>query len=164
MKNKNQEEFEFVEVKVCNKCNKEYPIEMFYMDRTRVRLQCKSCNLAYRREYYKNNPHAYEYKKEKQHKRRFGNAKLLYKYKLEHPCIKCGETDPIVLEFDHRDPSKKCFNITRGCADGKNFDLVLEEISKCDVLCANCHRRKSAKQLGYFSYKISEENQAEMVE
>lgn len=60
---------------------------------------------------------------------------LLKKSKCKH----CGIDDWRVLEFDHRDPKEKKFNI----ADGPNqaFDKLKEEISKCIVLCSNCHRK-----------------------
>lgn len=66
---------------------------------------------------------------------------LIRRYKLEHPCVDCGEEDPIVLEFDHRPGFEKSFNI----GEARNFNLtkVMAEMSKCDVRCANCHRRKT---------------------
>jgi len=54
----------------------------------------------------------------------------------EHPCVDCGERDPLVLEFDHlRD---KCFGIAQGFRD-RNWQSILDEIAKCIVLCGNCH-------------------------
>lgn len=63
-------------------------------------------------------------------------------YLLTHPCVDCGEADPIVLEFDHRDRGQKAFNI--GDAQrGVSIAALKLEIAKCDVRCANCHRRKT---------------------
>ena len=62
-------------------------------------------------------------------------------YLLTHPCVDCGASNPIVLEFDHRDPQTK----TKGIADligldqASNEKLAIE-IAKCDVRCATCHR------------------------
>ena len=70
----------------------------------------------------------------------------LIDYFVEHPCLDCGETDPVVLEFDHlRD---KEFGISSGIRD-RNWQAVLAEIDKCDVVCANCHRRRTAKRGGF---------------
>jgi hypothetical protein len=43
------------------------------------------------------------------------------------------------LDLHHRDPTTKRFTIGRG----RSWSLqnLLTEIEKCDVLCANCHRR-----------------------
>lgn len=67
-------------------------------------------------------------------------------YLATHPCVDCGESDGIVLEFDHRDASKKSFNIGNFGALGKSLKSVMAEIEKCDVRCANCHRRRTHAQ------------------
>ena len=55
-------------------------------------------------------------------------------------CIKCGyDKYPEVLEFHHRDPSKKDFNVSSK-GHSRSWDRVKSEIEKCDLLCANCHR------------------------
>jgi len=64
-------------------------------------------------------------------------------YKQSHPCVNCGESDPVCLDFHHRDPKTKRFGIGRGgCA--RSIFLLKEEIAKCLVLCANCHRKHHA--------------------
>lgn len=61
-------------------------------------------------------------------------------------CIDCGEKDPIVLEFDHR-VSKTKFKIVAKMLSGHySWKSVLGEIEKCDIRCANCHRRKTYKE------------------
>jgi hypothetical protein len=65
-------------------------------------------------------------------------------------CVDCGEKDPIVLEFDHRDPSTKSSNI--GDSYGKSIEYLKEEILKCDIVCANCHRKRTAKMFNYYKY------------
>jgi len=84
---------------------------------------------------------------------RFRNQQYVMAYLKTHPCIVCGENDIVVLEFDHRDPSQKEDSINNACG-GRFFSLkrLQEEIEKCDVLCANCHRRKTARERGYFRY------------
>ena len=55
-------------------------------------------------------------------------------------CIKCGYNKyPEVLEFHHRNPLKKDFNISKK-GHCRSWERVNEEIKKCDLLCANCHR------------------------
>ena len=67
-------------------------------------------------------------------------------YLNSHPCVDCGESDPIVLEFDHmRD---KVFNISE--ASGYGLDRIKLEIDKCEIRCAHCHRRKTYVQFNRF--------------
>jgi hypothetical protein len=71
----------------------------------------------------------------------------IYAYLLNHPCLDCGETDPIILEFDHfRD---KEFNIGEATSLGISLKRVKLEIEKCDVRCANCHRKKTYRDAGH---------------
>ena len=67
---------------------------------------------------------------------------IIWRYKATHPCVDCGETDPVVLEFDHREKEQKQFNIGEG---GRHASIprLLEEMNKCDIRCANCHRRRT---------------------
>ena len=58
-------------------------------------------------------------------------------------CVDCGDDDPLVLEFDHLE--NKLFNISKGLRD-RSWQTVIDEIGKCDVVCANCHRRRTARR------------------
>ncbi len=61
-------------------------------------------------------------------------------------CVNCGEDDYRCLDFDHRDPKAKLFNIShapRICASRPGFERLRAEIAKCDIRCANCHRKRS---------------------
>lgn len=59
--------------------------------------------------------------------------------KIERGCVDCGyNKHPEALDFDHKPEYSKNFNISK--AVHKNWELVLEEMTKCDVVCANCHR------------------------
>jgi hypothetical protein len=64
----------------------------------------------------------------------------LLEYFKTHPCTDCGDVDPVVLEFDHlRD---KLMNVS-WLVRGWRWDAVEAEIAKCEVVCANCHRRRT---------------------
>lgn len=65
-------------------------------------------------------------------------------------CIDCGETDPVVLDFDHVNREEKLRSIAKLIRQGTALTKLQTEISKCVIRCANCHRRKTAKELGWF--------------
>jgi hypothetical protein len=81
----------------------------------------------------------------------------LYKIKthlqglLGGKCQHCGNTDPRVLDFDHVDPTSKTLLISQ------SYHLPLvrleEEIAKCRLLCANCHRIATLETGGFNSWK-----------
>lgn len=108
---------------------------------------CRPCRALYKQMHYAANKDRY-----KQNAMAYTTALVLERnawlleYFEDHPCVDCGETDPVVLEFDHlRD---KEFAVGRGIRD-KNWDRVLNEMAKCDVVCANCHRRRTAYRGGF---------------
>src|SRR5688572_22141923 len=110
---------------------------------------CRKCQAAYRRAHYLANRDDYI---RREVARMAGYAKenrpLLLAYLLDHPCVDCGEADPVTLDFDHRDPLTKRSEVAR-LAHTKPWRQVLAEIAKCDVRCANCHRKKTARQFGW---------------
>lgn len=63
---------------------------------------------------------------------------------LKSGCAICGEKDPIVLDFDHINQQEKCCSVS--ALIGKSETRLCTEIAKCQILCANCHRRKTSKQ------------------
>lgn len=69
-------------------------------------------------------------------------------YLSSHPCVDCGEADIVVLEFDHREHSEKSFTIGAHGSIQISMKRLKAEIAKCDVRCANCHRRKTYKERG----------------
>jgi hypothetical protein len=57
------------------------------------------------------------------------------------PCTDCGGIfKPFQMDFDHRDPSTKSFNVMTGRAMLMSTQKVLAEVAKCDIVCVNCHR------------------------
>ena len=142
------------ELKFCIKCHVMKPITDFvFINRARGRRQswCRPCDAQYKRAWYAKNRERHIGKV------RVGRVRLAaenqartWAYLAEHPCVDCGETDPIVLEFDHvRDKARNVSTMARGWT----WLRIAEEIAKCEVRCANCHRRKTAKERGYYERK-----------
>ena len=55
-------------------------------------------------------------------------------------CCRCDETHPACMDFHHRDPSQKDGNLSQMVAK-VSLEKLKEEVAKCDILCANCHRK-----------------------
>ena len=81
-------------------------------------------------------------------------------YLETHSCVDCGEDDYVVLEFDHREDSVKHTEVATMVGDGVGWAKVEAEIAKCDVRCANCHRRRTAEQWGHYKRALSLREQA----
>lgn len=81
------------------------------------------------------------------HNRRYRarNTKFLQDYLSNHICVDCGESDVVVLEFDHV-RGKKLGNVSDLANTPVSLETLKKEVAKCEVRCANCHRRKTFKE------------------
>ena len=77
------------------------------------------------------------------------NREYVDRYLKNHPCVDCKESDIIVLEFDHIG-DQKIDAISVAIRNCWAISKLQAEIDKCEVRCANCHRRKTAKQFGWY--------------
>jgi hypothetical protein len=101
----------------------------------------------YQRAYYeKNKEKVKRQAAESNRKRRWKHRQMVIEHLRANPCVDCGESDPVVLEFDHRDPAEKLFCIGGALRQTWSWQKIEDEMAKCDVRCANCHRRRTAKQ------------------
>lgn len=66
-----------------------------------------------------------------------------YQEAKNHPCVDCGiQYHPIIMEFDHRDPTTKLFNVSQP-QSVSSLKKLKDELAKCDVVCANCHKLRT---------------------
>lgn len=70
------------------------------------------------------------------------NREVLFAHLLAHPCVDCGESDPLVLDFDHV-RGQKVGEVTRMAAHASRPTRLRAEIDKCEIRCVNCHRRRT---------------------
>ena len=133
----------------CSACRVEKPTAFFSFDSRRrgtLNSYCRPCHAAYRRAHYLANKPDYVRRAIAQvRQRRDVNRREIVRYLAAHPCVDCGVTNPVVLEFDHRDPDQKLMSVAN-MRTSRRWPRVLAEIAKCDVRCANCHRRRTARQ------------------
>src|SRR5262245_1397243 len=65
----------------------------------------------------------------------------------DQPCSDCrGTFAPHQMDFDHREGALKQFNLTAGRAALKPTSVLLAEVAKCDIVCANCHRIRTQRR------------------
>ena len=141
---------------ICSTCKEELSENCFSWKNKEKKTKnsiCKKCHSEYRKKHYRRNETKYKEKAKKNntlYKKR--NQQFLVSYLKEHPCVDCGESNILVLEFDHQENKEEC--ISKIVGSSHSLNRLKEEIEKCKVRCANCHRIKTAKEQGY--YKLGE--------
>mgnify|MGYP001587476805 FL=1 len=136
-------------MKICGLCKKKKKLENFnFKNKTKnIRnARCTECTRQSIRNHYNAHTDYYLKKAKLRNQRlRIEVKKYIYEYLSEHHCVDCGESDIIVLEFDHiKDKTKDVSLLARNAT----VKIIREEINKCEVRCANCHRRKTALRAG----------------
>ena len=140
-------------MKTCATCKVEKPETEFNWRWKSLGIRhvtCRECHKSYRKSWYESHKeehigNVYERKKKSIQKAR----EFVWDYLTAHPCVECGETDPVVLEFDHLYGKDK--DIATLAGQGYSIKAIKKEIAKCQVLCANCHRRKTSRERGWFT-------------
>lgn len=139
-----------MKTKTCTKCTDPKPLSQFpWKNQAKGKRAsiCKLCMAAASKAWAKANRK--HHNANVQQRRLELRADLYAKkeaYLLEHPCVDCKEPDPIVLDFDHEEPSKKTESVSVMIRSCISWETILKEIAKCSVRCANCHRRRTHKQ------------------
>lgn len=127
----------------CRGCGDKYELSGKYAWR------CGPCRRKYARDKYSarsEDEHASYMAVQTARKREL--SQFVYDYLATHPC-KCGEARVACLQFDHLKDKK--FNVADMPGKGLSKLRIEEEIAKCEVLCANCHAVKTAKQLNWYA-------------
>lgn len=137
----------------CSKCHQKKPITEFNWRHKKAKIRqcrCRECTRQDSKTHYSTNPTHKMKVNEARIKRIAGNRKKILEYLKDNPCVDCGEDHPAALEFDHVKGEKK--NNVSNMIHYNTWDKVAQEIEKCEVRCANCHNKKTAKERGYFTH------------
>jgi hypothetical protein len=139
-------------LRMCRVCKETKPLTEFpFRSLVRQTRQwiCLACQRACTRDWYSRNRKKHIAAAYVRRVRQATNLGLRIRdYLSDHPCVDCGESDPDVLDFDHlRD---KRANVSRLVHVAVSWGAVLAEIAKCEVRCANCHRRRTARNGRYY--------------
>ena len=114
---------------------------------------CRPCRSSYGAAHYRANRERY-IARANAHGKRVARKRteFLLDYFAQHPCADCGEDDPVVLEFDHL--ADKQFSIGHALKSYK-WQRILDEIEKCEVVCANCHRKRTGLRGGHLRWMLT---------
>jgi hypothetical protein len=125
----------------CSRCGHDLPVELFNRLGGGHQWWCRSCFAAYFRA--RGQLHRDQSRSAKQARQRELRAYVLG-FLREHPCVDCSERDPVVLEFDH--VGQKTAAISALVSATARVAVIDVEMAKCEVVCANCHRRRTARR------------------
>ena len=114
----------------------------------RQATRCLACVAAASRAHYKRSRDEYLRRARNRLPWINPNAGYRVEYLATHPCVDCGEADPLLLDFDHRPGEKKVDDVSR-LVSRHSWAVALAEIANCDVRCVSCHRRKTARDFGW---------------
>jgi len=98
---------------------------------------------------YHTSEKSYQYKKQYNADTRRKITKTIQKIKTDSGCVDCGgKFDHFILEFDHLPQYEKSGSPTE-IGSKLGIKAALEEIKKCDIICANCHKARTWKRAGW---------------
>ena len=137
-------------MKSCNTCGEIKDEEEFAFRNKAAGIRRSNCRACVSKSDQKNYlTSAYRRDKIKERKREQRVLNLIYvrEYLRSHPCVDCGESDIRCLDFDHL--GDKVENVTRLAGNGVSVVCLEAEIAKCEVRCANCHRKVTYDRAGW---------------
>lgn len=127
--------------KLCKVCLIEKPLEEFAKKNNGYQYCCKECKRKYNKVDYQKNKQYYVDKARK----RDNDLKAMINA-LKVRCNRCQESHPATLQFHHIDPNIKEFSINEAFKQSRSRKVILDEIRKCEILCANCHAKEHWQQ------------------
>jgi hypothetical protein len=111
---------------------------------------CRECMHGFNKTYFEGpakEKHLQQVNERKQEARQYARDYVM-NYLQTHPCSRCGESDVRVLEFHH--VGEKDLAVAAMVSGGFSVERIQAEIDKCEVLCANCHRKLTTDERGWF--------------
>lgn len=135
-------------MKICTKCKSEKEKSAFSLlypakKDGKLRPDCKEC--VRKRNKAKDKKSFKERMRQVKEKAVYQAKEYVKNYLATHFCVDCGEKDIEVLDFDHVRGKKVC-DVSHLVATGSRLWKIEEEIAKCEVRCANDHRKITAKR------------------
>lgn len=128
----------------CGRCHHTLPESAFNRYRDGRQAWCRECF----REYFRHRGDLHRRQSAETRRRRSeAGLRFVSEYKRTRACTDCGEGNADVLEFDHL--IDKVGDVSAMAAAGVPIAVLRREIAKCEVVCANCHRRRTGRRAGW---------------
>ncbi len=143
-----------LESRICRVCREPKPLIEFPLrsvaQQTRQWI-CLMCQRAYTKAWYGRNRQRHIANAAKINRARRTRTRAKVRA-FRVSCVNCGETNPLLLDFDHM--HDKVANISQLVQSGLSWATIKAEIDKCEVRCANCHARRTAREIGSYRTKV----------
>jgi hypothetical protein len=127
--------------KTCSQCKSSKPISEFNFKQKALgkrQSYCKKCGSNLTRSHYRRNKRQYLDRNSRTNARH----RALIRAAKSRPCVDCGVRYPYyVMDFDHREGTAKSFILSD--VPRATSKSLMQEIDKCDLVCANCHRERT---------------------
>lgn len=132
---------------MCSRCRQEKPDTEFNKKKgTKLQPYCKSCQSVWFRSWYAQNQQKEIQRVQVIKQRRVAEAVEEIEKLKQAPCADCKRTFPrVAMDFDHV-KGLKFDNVSRMMRQGYSLKRIREEIAKCEVVCACCHRVRTANR------------------
>lgn len=131
--------------KTCVRCRRIRPLSDFPLrrkDGVRRHTHCRECKAAYQRQWYERNRERHIARVNANRRRLRAQQRTIVEQAKARPCAGCGvRYPPCVMDFDHV-RGTKLMEIGR-MKGVVSTAVLLAEIAKCEVVCANCHRLRT---------------------
>jgi hypothetical protein len=144
-----------LKMKICSKCRiPKLEEEFLFVFPAKMngkrRPDCRVCKRATNKVHHQKNPELAKARWRKNNPlARARNRAYVIEFLSVHSCVDCGNADLRVLEFDHV-RGEKSYDVSRLVCSGARLWRLKNEIEKCEIRCANCHRIKTAQQAGWW--------------
>lgn len=123
---------------ICNACMRILLASDFHRGQSR----CKGCRQKYMRN--RGDLHRRQTRRARD-KRRAAAREYVIQILRSGACANCGLADPAVLEFGHLGPKR--MEVSKLVREAYRLERVKAEVAQCELVCANCHRRRTARRI-----------------